>query len=281
MNIHYREFQPSAPLQPFVDCYWYHEFEAGAYEDSPIQRCLPFGMTELIFVDGRCEVCCNGRWELLPTAFIAGVYKDVVTWKCVGPTAKFGIRLKPESLLSLFNVPAGTLFSSFADLPSVFGSYIKELTEKVGEANALPQYIRIAEDFLSRLLMQSTQPRTYVTEASEIIRKTDGTISIATLSNQLNISRRQLERGFRDTFGTSPKTYTRIIRFRNTYSYLLSNKAASVWTDAAYNFGYADQAHFIKEFKTFAGTPPTGMIYKSEEFFQSKGEKCNVELLFN
>ena len=281
MNIQYREFQPSAALQPFVDCYWYHEFEAAHHEDSPIQRCLPFGMTELIFVDGRCEVCCNGNWELLPTAFIAGVYKDVVTWKCVGPTAKFGIRLKPESLLGLFNVPAGTLFNSFADLPSVFGNYICELTQKIGEADALAQYIRIAEDFLCSLLAQSNLSRTYVSEASEIIRQTDGVISIASLSSQLNISRRQLERGFRDTFGTSPKTYTRIIRFRNTYSYLLSNKAASLWTDAAYNFGYADQAHFIKEFKTFAGTLPTGMIHQSEEFFQSKGERYKVEMLLN
>jgi len=281
MNIHYREFQPSVSLQPYVDCYWYHEFEAGMYQDSPMQRCLPFGMIELIFVDGRCELSYNGSWQKLPSAFIAGVYKDVVTWKCVGPTTKFGIRLKPESLLSLFKVPAGTLFSSFADLPSVFGNYIRELTDKIEEAGCLSEYIRIAETFLGKLLEQSSHQRNYVTKASEIIRQTDGTISIASLSHQLNISRRQLERGFRDAFGTSPKTYTRIIRFRNTYSYLLSRKKASLWADAAYSFGYSDQAHFIKEFKTFAGVLPTGIIHNSEEFFQSKGEKYKVEMLLN
>lgn len=278
MNIQYCEFQPSASLQPFVDCYWYHEFEAGEHQYSPLQRCLPFGTTELIFVDGRCEVYANERWQVLPGAFVAGVYKDVVTWRCLGPTVKFGIRLKPESLLSLFNVPAGTLFNSFSHLSAVFGKYINELVERIGEANSMNQYIRISETFLSTLLTQSIQPRTYVTEASEIIRRSEGSISIATLSHRLNISRRQLERGFRDTFGTSPKTYTRIIRFRNTYSYLLSNKAPSQWTDAAYNFGYADQAHFIKEFKTFAGVLPTLMIHNSQEFFQSKGDKYPVDL---
>lgn len=281
MNFQYCEVQPSAALQPYVECYWHYAFDGNTSQQSPVHRCLPFGMTELIFVNGRCEAYTGGEWRTLPSALIVGVYKDSVTWKCEGPTTKFGVRLKPESLWSLFNVPASELFNNFLDQNLVFGSYIRELTEQMEEAKSLQQYIRIVESFLLKLQSQRNQLRNYVSLASDIIRKADGSISIASLSDQLNISRRQLERSFRDTFGTSPKTYTRIIRFRNTYSFLLKKRAASIWTDAAYNFGYADQAHFIKEFKTFAGVLPTGMIHNSVEFFQSKGEKYKVEMLLN
>ncbi len=40
----------------------------------------------------------------------------------------------------------------------------------------------------------------------------------------------------------------------------VNEKGPMKWTDIAYQFGYSDQSHFIKEFKNFSGFSPEAFI---------------------
>lgn len=257
-------------MQPFVDCYWMHGFEAGKAEESPLQSCLPLGMVEIIvhITEDHSVAHINDSWLQLPQAYVVGLYKNTVVWKTKGATKIFGIRLMPESLLKLFKVPAATLFSSFTDIDSFFCSSIDEFTDKLRGCSSFAALVQLAEQFLQTKLKSLENGRNYVFEASNIIRQAQGNVTIENLSGKIYISRRQLERGFKEHFGITPKMYMRLIRFRNAYEFVQQNPAAVSWAEVTYNFGYADQAHFIRDFKEFVGEVPTAMRQKVHQFYQ-------------
>ncbi len=50
--------------------------------------------------------------------------------------------------------------------------------------------------------------------------------------------------------------YARIARFHKAYR-IIENTPIVSWADLAYEAGYYDQTHFIKDFKEFARLTPT------------------------
>lgn len=275
MDTSYQEFKPSAPLQPFVECYWLHHFKANGQEESPVQRCLPFGTLELIFHldDTRAFVCFNNVWQKLPQAFFAGLYQDTVFWKSVGTVRKFGIQLKPESLPQLFNVPVASMFNSFTDLETFFGKEINRLVENIYGLPDINNVISVAETFLLARLRNLKAERNYVFEATRLIRQSKGSLSIEALSEHLAISKRQLERSFKDHYGPTPKMYQRIIRFRSAYESLHQKPTTPNWQDVSYSFGYSDQAHFIRDFKEFTNDAPATLFHNHGPYYRQPGRQ--------
>jgi transcriptional regulator GlxA family with amidase domain len=80
-------------------------------------------------------------------------------------------------------------------------------------------------------------------------------LGVSQLADKLNIHRRNLERRFETAVGMSPKQLSRIVRLQSTLK-LLEQKKYSNLTSLAYESGYYDQAHFIKDFREFTGISP-------------------------
>ncbi|MGG7665349.1 DUF6597 domain-containing transcriptional factor [Dyadobacter sp. BHUBP1] len=270
MSSGYQEFKPSAELQPYVECYWLHRFETVGERESPVQRCIPFGTLELILHldDNRCNALFDGQWEKLPPAFLVGLYRDAVQWKTVGSCRKFGIRLRPESALELFRIPIAPLFNQFTDVESCFGSEINRLVDDVYGIQNVEEVVRITEMFLFGLLKNTRSKEHPISQATRLIRQTQGRLSIDALSGNLYISKRQLERIFKDHYGTTPKMYQRIIRFRSAYESFSSMSSTPNWAEVSYKFGYSDQAHFIRDFKEFTQEVPTNIFQDQHQYFR-------------
>ena len=64
---------------------------------------------------------------------------------------------------------------------------------------------------------------------------------------------------FRREVGTTPKAFARLLRFRHAYDTLISTPTTSLARLSA-DCGYADQSHFNREFRAFAGCTPTELI---------------------
>jgi AraC-like DNA-binding protein len=73
------------------------------------------------------------------------------------------------------------------------------------------------------------------------------------LASLLGISERHLSRGFRATYGTSPKQYARLARIEKVVA---ARKRGLGWADVAYACGFTDQAHLIHDFGTIVGGTP-------------------------
>lgn len=82
-------------------------------------------------------------------------------------------------------------------------------------------------------------------------------LKIAALAERLGLSSRQLERLFRDAVGDRPSRVYRGLRLRYAL-WLLENTRRSV-TDVALESGFADCAHFSRNFKQMFKVSPSGV----------------------
>jgi AraC-like DNA-binding protein len=83
------------------------------------------------------------------------------------------------------------------------------------------------------------------------------------VSTLLTVSPRQLRRRFKERFGMGPKFAARIKRF-GYVNLLLSQRTDLNWQDVIHRTGYFDQAHFIKDFKQFAGEVPSEVMRRHQ-----------------
>lgn len=266
MKISYREVRPSAALQPYVDCYWLQSFEGNAFEMSPTQRCPPFGMMEILADLGNnvCEAYFEGQWVQLPKVFLAGMYQDTIIWRASSGTKKFGVRLKPETFHMLFDVPSAALYSNYTLMENIVGNKAKIYSDNISAAEDLESVVAHTEAFLLSQLKKYEQEHNYIIEAAKLIRSVKGNMSMDELCRSVYISERQLQRGFRREIGITPKTYLKIIRFRNAYR---SMQRAGDLTALSLDFGYFDQAHFNHEFKEFTGLRPKMMLANESQVY--------------
>src|SRR5690606_26099003 len=83
-----------------------------------------------------------------------------------------------------------------------------------------------------------------------------GNIRIRDLCDEVNMSQTNLEDYFKGMIGVTPKHYCRIIRFIAADRFILNNTHIE-WDALVYRFNFFDQAHFIRDFKTFFGYSPS------------------------
>jgi AraC-like DNA-binding protein len=84
-------------------------------------------------------------------------------------------------------------------------------------------------------------------------------ISVNELSSIACLSKKQFERLFHSFVGINPKEYTRIVRFHQAGKELNQ-------VQIAYASGYADQSHFIRDFKKFCGYTPMSLLKVSNPY---------------
>lgn len=112
------------------------------------------------------------------------------------------------------------------------------------------------EDFLRPKGDRKPKGLQTIEQATALIAQSHGTATVDKLCSQLEITARQIERLFIQHVGLSPKLACRIVRFRNAIK-LLESSHRVTWADFALMCGYYDQAHFIRDFREFAGLTPS------------------------
>jgi AraC-like DNA-binding protein len=133
----------------------------------------------------------------------------------------------------------------------------KYLLEKIFEINELDKRAAQLEHLLLKNLQNDISEK--MKETLMLINKKN-IFSIDLLSKELKISEATLFRLFKNNLGQNPKSYLKTRRFRNVLNDIL--KPESSLTDLAYKNHYFDQAHFINDFKTLAGSSPKKLVQK-------------------
>lgn len=85
--------------------------------------------------------------------------------------------------------------------------------------------------------------------------------ALAQLNTSTDLSQRQVERMFKLWLGMTPKHYQRILRIKKALCFLRVNTHANL-AEVAINFGFSDQAHMTREFRTIACITP-GQLHKT------------------
>jgi transcriptional regulator GlxA family with amidase domain len=87
------------------------------------------------------------------------------------------------------------------------------------------------------------------------MQQNDTPENVEAIALRHRISSRYLRKLFLQYTGVTPKLYNKINRFQ--LSLQLVSESQSSLTSIAYDCGYADQSHFIRDFRSFTGFPPS------------------------
>lgn len=96
---------------------------------------------------------------------------------------------------------------------------------------------------------------TAIHTAGDKLHEARGQLRIGDLAAESYLSVSQFERRFKHLTGVSAKTYARLVRFEAIRDSLWLNPHVRI-ADVVQDFGFTDQAHFIKEFKALTALTP-------------------------
>jgi AraC-like DNA-binding protein len=247
-------YLPCDTLQPFVESFAVQET---AEEQS--YKVLPgTGLVIGFQYKGRLSYLENEKEIPLSVSGVTGLQDSFRIFKNSSQIGTVLVFFKEAGAAVFFKQPLHELFRESVSLDNfMLRSELLILEEQLCEAQTDQAKIKAVERFLLARI-DPALPDPLVLAALTLIKDSKGTIRMKELAEKLNSSQSPLEKRFRKAVGASPKKFASIVRLR---SLLQTYKPDQLLTDLGYEAGFYDQAHFIKEFKTFTGQTP-------EDFFK-------------
>jgi AraC-like DNA-binding protein len=256
--MHYQLFKPHDTLHPYISCYWL--LDTHLCPAKTRQIIIPDGYSELIFNLGSgysWRIDATDHMILKETVVLIGQRTQSVTVDLSGAIRQIGVKLKPPGLLVLCRDRSDLFQNQMIVADEVSQSSLQNLAETLNETPAFPDAVRLLDTYFLNYF-SLTSPDVVVRQAMNSILMCQGNIRIDTLLLQLQVSYKVLENRFRTHVGISPKEFSRIIRFKNSYRALVELHPSDPYFYLDY--GFYDQSHFIKEFKYFMRQSPTAYL---------------------
>ncbi len=197
-----------------------------------------------------------------PPEFMQGVHSTyrVIDSGCAPQYIE--VALLPLGAFQLLGVPMDHLSGRLVDLRDVLGSDARRLGEIVREASTWPARFDAIDRFLLARLETAPVVSPEVETAWQRMAEVGGMVSIRAISREVGWSHKHLITRFKNQVGLCPKLAARVIRFQRVVG-RLGNEPRPGWGRLAEEYGYADQAHLIRDFGEFVGTSPTAFLAAS------------------
>jgi AraC-like DNA-binding protein len=260
----YQEFKPGKALQPYVKCYYVYESASpAAFEDLV----FPCACMEIIFNlgSGSWQTRAGSAFVTTPAIELWGQVLRPLAVRSVGRNTMLGVRFYPHAAATILNDKVNLFNHQVTNFGDVLGSTVRSLHDQLQEARSWTKKLALVEAFLLQQLSLATKRLNKVAVVSELmqeLRQQDIFDTMETVATRNGISARYMQQLFVQYTGLTPKLYSQINRFQNSLQLIRAGNDSL--TSIAYECGYADQSHFIREFKSFTGLTPSG--YSIEDF---------------
>jgi AraC-like DNA-binding protein len=245
----YKQIPPPDRLRQWIRYFWILETDC---ESSQVLKPLADGCPGILFQHSSSGKFRDPTKQLLPEILLYGQTVRCTELHLEGKFNTIGVCLYPLTLKLLFGFNASELTNSCVDLSLVMDAIKEPLLNSTSVADNI-------EIFSSQILHLVKEKETNVDKATDFavrrIVESNGNISLSSLQKTLQLSERGLQRKFDHHVGISPKLFSRICRFQSSLAQLNNNNFQNL-SDIAFDNGYADQSHFIRAFKEFAGFAP-------------------------
>lgn len=230
---------PGVALAPWVECYW-----SLTAEQAPSwrTRVLPDGSNDVIvdLVGAR--------------TFVVGAMRRAALVPLEGRVELLGVRFRPGSALPFLEVPLSALADRQVDLDAVWGRAAGSMMDALAGTPTADRVARF-ERFLRARRRREYEEDALAGRAVALLRRTRGGIGVGVVAAALGVGERRLQRAFERSVGLSPKRLARVLRFQYAVR-VIGRSGARPGAALALDAGYADQAHFIREFRSLAGVTP-------------------------
>jgi len=261
----YKEIKPAQQLAKYIKCFWI--LEGTGPQLAEREKIYPDGCTEWMFHYGDFIRQYKDGTIYIPQqrSFIYGQITQFVQIVPAGKVGILGVRFHPAGIWPFLQLNMNALTDTQADASEIFGPEIKHLEERIMQEPSELNKVAILEQSLLQKLSCIRNVDGLINDSIERINASKGNIRITALAKRYAISLRHLERRFTSVIGLSPKMYSRIVRFKNIHTDIRYSNQKNL-TTLAYDNGYFDQAHFIKEFEAFTGEKPSHLLAIKDSF---------------
>lgn len=251
--MQYREHEPAADLRDLVECFW---SLALAFEpQSPPQCIFPDGRIELVLHLGAPfeRLLDQGGYECQAPWLAVGQMTRATRLRPTGVTRALGVRLRPGAAHAVFAAPLAELRDRIVPLEQ---AELRQPLPRAAleDAPDLTTRVRLLEAWLRGCRACAALPPAGLLHVVDATLRSAGNVALGPLAAHGGLGTRQLERAFARHVGLPPKLFARILRFQSVFAAASGQRPAL--TGLALDCGYADQAHFSRDFREFSGTTP-------------------------
>lgn len=231
-------YWPSRALAPFVEHYWIVRWDLAAPRTA---ETVPQPSIHMVLEAERGE--------------IVGVMRAKFSRVLEGRGRVIGTKFRPGGFRPFVKPPVSALTNRRPPVREVLGARADGLERRVLRHDDDLEAIAVIETFL---LGFAPAPDEDLEQAGRIAERIAGDRSVTRvdqLVREFHTSARQLQRLFSEYVGVSPKWVIQRYRLLDGAERVAAGKVVD-WAELALDLGYADQAHFIRDFKKLVGRSP-------------------------
>jgi hypothetical protein len=267
------QFSPSIILKPFVK----------SYSVITIDRIItdevfyPSGYIDFVVnISGNAATIINGYQKNTPEVELLGHLTVPSRLTVAKGTCVLIARFFPYSCPLFFPNPISDFTNYATDLYGVFSKEIYDFYDKVMNRFSIEDKVKELDNFLVQKLRENEDKYRKTSLMAEIC----GTMFSGEkfggfdLSQKYGLSERYIQKLFHENIGLSPASLFSVMRFNKALNLILTSDLSL--TSVAYECGYYDQAHFIREFKKFTGIKPSKARHSLTENGQKFQEAVNI-----
>ncbi|GEP98014.1 helix-turn-helix domain-containing protein [Chitinophaga cymbidii] len=266
--MEYQKILPPPHLRNHVRYFW--TLESDTAEITP--------KTFKTFADGSPGIiyqqsdkgCFYQEEKKLPPVFLYGQTTRHTNIHSPASFRTIGVYFYPHALQSVFGLNASGLTDTCLDLTELAKEQGAPLSEQqLLDSGSFHTQIEVLNTYIFHQISKyDKQDGSFLPHALSRIIESGGNIPLKTLLEELGMTERSFERKFQQGVGMSPKLFARICRFQASLSQLRNNRFGKL-SDIAFENEYADQSHFIRAFKEFAGFTPNKYQQRSSELVEN------------
>jgi AraC-like DNA-binding protein len=212
---------------------------------------LPHPSVHLVFktgVGGRIQGVARGKFSTL----------------LEGNGGVLGCKFRPGGFYPFTRAPVASLTDATITLGSVWGAHGTELERTVLARHNDDGKIEVIERFLRDRRPEPDEGAALAATIVYGIAADRGILTVEDVARRFGLNLRRLQRLFARYVGVNPKWVIQRYRLHEAAEQLA--RAPASQAALALELGYADQAHFVKDFKAVVGTSPAAYASAPESY---------------
>ncbi len=271
MYLQIERYEVSNPiLRQYVNFFW-------TINQSNIDlnhKFLPLKNIDLIInlsSNSKYRKTDNREGDLSQVYFMGIMDKFKYNWIIEGGKLDIiGISFSNFGLFPFVKKPLAEFKNEIIDFHSINTDFTNILIDQFSAKDCINSRLNILEHELLKLLDNRIS---IVNNDSKIINafcSCNKQFQIDEFCSRNGVNSRKLERLFSRYVGISPKKILKISRFQRTLNQIIKNDYDKL-SDLAFDNGYYDQMHFIRDFKIFTSISPKKFIQSKTSLKQISG----------
>jgi AraC-like DNA-binding protein len=250
------QFPASDILKPYVKYYWVYTTDSDVMNEV-----LFYGGYVALAINisgGNVITTINGHATNMPKIEILGQLTLPTRITATKETVILIARFYPYATSLFFPNPISDFTNYSVDFDDVCVEATNQFYDNLTQADSMEQKVGILDAFLIQRLGKNEKRNQKIKMIEQICDRicVEGeAFNAKDLSGECRFSERYIQRLFTENVGLPPRSFFNIHRFNKSLELIRSSDSSL--TSIAYDCGYYDQAHFIKEFKKYTGMTPS------------------------